>query len=527
MTEKILPYDRSIVPQETGWWCGPAATQVVLNSRGIIVPEATLAAEIEAIENPGRGDDRDGTDYVGLIERVLDRRVPEARYTSVYLTNDPPTQAQKDRLWEHIVRSINAGYGVVMNWVAPPSNKPRGVKGSVSPRYSGGTTYHYVACMGYDDTLGARAVWIADSGFQPQGYWISFDQCATLIPPKGYAYADAAPAAPAPAPVVDAAPVLARATGLTEARAREILPTMRSGLKQADCTNVRRIAMFIAQTGHEAASFNATEEYASGSAYEGRTDLGNTQPGDGVRFKGRTWIQITGRHNYGAFSRWAHSRGLVSSPTYFVDNPKELADIKWAGVGAAWYWTVQQPRCNQFSDSGDVERVSKLINMPAFVDRTDKRANGIDDRIRRYNLALAQGDALLQLIREEEDGFLSALTPAEQRALYNEVMKKGPTRSFMAEDQTQIETLLGFIYNIDGNVWNDAVTRAYLFDVPLAVEYVERVARDGVHPDSWAFQQLNPKGERWLAEFGQAYCKGLIRFKKKLNDLLEPYGERK
>ena len=56
---------------------------------------------------------------------------------------------------------------MIMNWVAPPWNYPRGVKGSISPAYRGGTVYHYVAAMGYDDTPGARAVWIADSGFWP------------------------------------------------------------------------------------------------------------------------------------------------------------------------------------------------------------------------------------------------------------------------------------------------------------------------------------------------------------------------
>lgn len=187
MTEKVLGYDRSIVPQEKGWDCGPAATQVVLNGLGIQATEDQLIREIGTTTN--------GTDYVGLIERVLDRRLPDARYTSVYLEQDPPTAAQKDALWRHIVQSINAGYGVVMNWVAPPGNKPRGVKGSQSPAYSGGTTYHYVACMGYDDA-GERALWIADSGFRPFGYWISFDQATSLIPPKGYAYAAAGVVAP-------------------------------------------------------------------------------------------------------------------------------------------------------------------------------------------------------------------------------------------------------------------------------------------------------------------------------------------
>ncbi len=183
--EMVLPYDHSIVQQETGYWCGPAATQVVLNSRGIYVAEKDLARSI--------GTHTGGTDYVGLIEQDLDRRVPQAGYVSVYMPNDPPTSAQRDRLWNDLVRGINAGWGMIMNWVAPPSNYPRGVKGSISPRYGGGTVYHYVAAMGYDDTPGARAVWIADSGFWPFGYWCGFDQVATLIPPKGYTYADAAP----------------------------------------------------------------------------------------------------------------------------------------------------------------------------------------------------------------------------------------------------------------------------------------------------------------------------------------------
>lgn len=64
-----------------------------------------------------------------------------------------------------------------------------------------------------------------------------------------------------------------------------------------------RLAHFLAQVGHESGSFKYMEEIASGSAYEGRANLGNTQPGDGVRFKGRGPIQITGRANYRYFGR--------------------------------------------------------------------------------------------------------------------------------------------------------------------------------------------------------------------------------
>jgi hypothetical protein len=179
--ERVLNYDHGIVPQETGYWCGPASAQVALNCRGIFEQESVLAAEM--------GTDEGGTDYVALIERSLDPRLPEANYSSHDAPNDPPTQSQKDAFWDALKRSVDNGYAVIMNWVAPPSNYPIGVKGSPNPSYGGGTVYHYVTAAGYDDG-GARAVWIADSGFQPFGYWISFEQCCTLLPPKAFCYAD-------------------------------------------------------------------------------------------------------------------------------------------------------------------------------------------------------------------------------------------------------------------------------------------------------------------------------------------------
>jgi len=194
MTEVLLDYNRSIVPQETPYWCGPASTQVVLNSHGIHETEKVLARKL--------GTHTGGTDHVGLFPPVLNAYT-EAGYYARTMPQDPPTRAQCDRLWWDLVGSINAGHGVIANIVAPMSNYPRGVKGSVSPRYVGGTVYHYVAVMGYDDNPAFRCVWIADSGFQPQGYWLSFDQLCTLIPPKGYVAAPGpveAPHQPAPAP---------------------------------------------------------------------------------------------------------------------------------------------------------------------------------------------------------------------------------------------------------------------------------------------------------------------------------------
>ena len=219
MPEKVLPYSRSLVPQETGWWCGPASVQTALQSRGIVLPESQIANDIEQIENPGRGDDRDGTDYIGIIEMYLARKVPDARYTTVNMPTDPPTQAQKDRLWRDLTRSIDAGWGVIANIVVPgATNPPAGVKGSTPPPYPKWlTTFHYVCLAGYDNS-GSRAVWVADSAAFGgiTGWWCPFDgpgSICSLIPPKGYCYADVIVPAqtkiepPKPAPTAPPKPI--------------------------------------------------------------------------------------------------------------------------------------------------------------------------------------------------------------------------------------------------------------------------------------------------------------------------------
>jgi hypothetical protein len=187
--ELILPYDHNIVPQETGYWCGPASTQVVLNGQGIFMSEQDLANEI--------GTHSGGTDYIGQIETCLDHHVPGMHYITVDQPYDPMSYEDKERLWANLIRSMaeEPRGGVVMNWVAPPGNYPIGIKGSESPTYGGGTIYHYVACMGIDDNPNQRACWIADSGFYPFGYWCDFEQVSTLIPPKGYTYAAVEPIA--------------------------------------------------------------------------------------------------------------------------------------------------------------------------------------------------------------------------------------------------------------------------------------------------------------------------------------------
>lgn len=193
--EKVLPYDRGPVPQETYYWCGPATAQTIINQhKRQLIAERTLANEMGTTTN--------GTNTIDLVAGSLRKYLPEARYATVWMPNDPPNSVQKQRLWDNVTASIDAGYGVAANIVAPPSNYPKAsYTSTISPAYSGGTVYHYVAIMGYAiDSAGVKHFWVADSGFRPFGYWCTFEQMASLIPPKGYAYATATPPKPQPQP---------------------------------------------------------------------------------------------------------------------------------------------------------------------------------------------------------------------------------------------------------------------------------------------------------------------------------------
>lgn len=113
-----------------------------------------------------------------------------------------------------------------------------------------------------------------------------------------------------------------------------------------------RQAAFIAQIAHESGELRYVEEIASGSAYEGRKDLGNTQPGDGMKYKGRGLIQITGRNNY-----------LECGKALGVDlitNPELLETNDLACRSAAWFWASRG--LNDLADKGDYIRICRRIN---------------------------------------------------------------------------------------------------------------------------------------------------------------------
>jgi putative chitinase len=120
----------------------------------------------------------------------------------------------------------------------------------------------------------------------------------------------------------------------------------------ADLTTPLRQEHFLAQLAHESAGFKTTTEYASGKAYEGRKDLGNTQKGDGVRYKGRGLIQITGRSNYNTMSK---ALGVD-----FIKEPELAAEFPYAALTAALYW--KNHNINRYADRDDIRGVTKVIN---------------------------------------------------------------------------------------------------------------------------------------------------------------------
>ena len=136
-----------------------------------------------------------------------------------------------------------------------------------------------------------------------------------------------------------------------------------AGMKKYEITTPLRMAHFVSQIAHETASFLYAEEIADGSAYEGRTDLGNSQPGDGRRYKGRGLIQLTGRANYTQYT--------TDSGTDCVSAPERVASDAFVAVDVAcWYWNKR--RINRLADADDVKAVTKAIN---------GGYNGLDDRV--------------------------------------------------------------------------------------------------------------------------------------------------
>ena len=146
--------------------------------------------------------------------------------------------------------------------------------------------------------------------------------------------------------------------------------------KKYEINTPLRVAHFMAQLHHESGGFKYLKELGNNAyfkKYEGRKDLGNIFAGDGLKYKGRGYIQITGRANYSEISK--------DLKIDFLNNPELLEQEANAIISALWFWNKK--KLNVLADADNILTITKKIN---------GALNGIDDR---KNLLLEYKELLL------------------------------------------------------------------------------------------------------------------------------------
>lgn len=151
-------------------------------------------------------------------------------------------------------------------------------------------------------------------------------------------------------------------------RAATFAQPLTDAMAEFDIDTPKRQAAFLAQIAHESGSLRYVRELANGSAYEGRADLGNTEYGDGPRYKGRGLLQITGRANYASCG--------IALGAPLVGNPELLETPVLACRSAGWFW--KSHNLNQFADADEFGALTKRIN---------GGWNGLDERIKAWLVA--------------------------------------------------------------------------------------------------------------------------------------------
>ena len=141
--------------------------------------------------------------------------------------------------------------------------------------------------------------------------------------------------------------------------ADSILKTFgRHRISEADAKKFGRIDADVRKrTGWKLADQPAHQNALANILYGGewgRKNLGNTQPGDGWKFRGRGLKQLTGRDNYRRFSRaWLGDESLL-------ENPDRVSNPAGAGASAVWFWKANG--LNEVADKGSVDAVTKVVN---------------------------------------------------------------------------------------------------------------------------------------------------------------------
>ena len=211
-----------------------------------------------------------------------------------------------------------------------------------------------------------------------------------------------------------------------------------------------RVAHFLGQTCHESDGFCTTEEYATGDAYEGRKDLGNTQPGDGRRYKGRGLLQLTGRANYRAMGK--------ALKIDLENNPMRAAEPALSLRIACEYWKSRN--INDPCDRDDLMTVTYRIN---------GGYNGLAER-RNYT-----SRAKAAIIRIE-----GLILGGEAPAGAHPVLRRGSQGDAVAKLQTMLRKL-GFMVALDGDfgAGTEVAVARFQRDQKLGIDGI-------VGPGTWA-----------------------------------------
>ncbi|QMV40485.1 glycoside hydrolase family 19 protein [Cohnella cholangitidis] len=150
---------------------------------------------------------------------------------------------------------------------------------------------------------------------------------------------------------------------LTEA----MLADLNACLARYNITTPARIRHFISQCSHESGAGKWPKELASGKAYENRKDLGNVNKGDGPKYKGAGYIQLTGRSNYQAFAKAMNDPKIMDGVDYVAKT------YPWTSAGFWW----DKNNMNALCDKGaTVKQITKRVN---------GGYNGLEDRESYYN----------------------------------------------------------------------------------------------------------------------------------------------
>ena len=187
------------------------------------------------------------------------------------------------------------------------------------------------------------------------------------------------------------------APALAPEQRRQYVEALNAAMEEFDINTPLRLAAFLAQTAHESKNFSKREEELSYSAerlkvvwparfpdlakaqqyarnpeklanftYGNRNGNGPEASGDGWKYRGRGFIQITGRANYQACGD-----GLGID---LVEGPEKLLQPDLAFRSAAWFWSSH--KLNPLADVGDIKKITRVINGGVV---------GLDERLKLYN----------------------------------------------------------------------------------------------------------------------------------------------